>query len=60
MAKAGGYNPTINMSKIRTGSMNDIIYSATGSFEDWAYGASWEDKFFPAAPAVVNCKSYKH
>lgn len=42
------------INKIETGQMNDIVYSAEGSFEDWAYAASW-DKSNNAA----TCETYK-
>lgn len=25
--------------------MTNAIYAVSGSFEDWSYSASWEDKF---------------
>jgi hypothetical protein len=42
MKEAGGSNTRIGMKTIKTGDMNTLIYPAKGSFEDWAYAASWD------------------
>jgi hypothetical protein len=42
------------MNIIRIGQMNDVIYSAEGTFEDWAYGESWDIK-----NPTKTCRNFK-
>jgi len=47
----GGYNKKANINSFKTGTMDEIIYPASGTFDDWAYAASWY-------PKKVNSKSF--
>jgi hypothetical protein len=40
----GGSNQIIKMSEFKIGTMNEVIYPASGTFDDWAYAGSWYPK----------------
>lgn len=48
----GGKNSRINMKEFKIGTMTESIYPAEGTFDDWAYAASWDD----SVPS--NCSTY--
>jgi len=49
-----GSNPSVGMKQLINGTMNEIIYPVSGSFEDWAYAASW-------SPGMLQkCKTFDY
>ena len=42
------------MNRIKTGQMNNILYSAEGTFDDWAYAGSWDSK-----NPIKRCTNFK-
>ena len=49
-----GFNSLLGMKQLKIGSMNIVIYPVGGSFEDWAYAASWVPYLTP------KCKAYNY
>jgi hypothetical protein len=45
----GGYNNhrLFQMKKLKIGTMNEVVYPATGTLDDWAYAGNW-DQSVPA------------
>jgi hypothetical protein len=37
----GGSNKKINMQQFKVGTMTEVVYPMMGTFDDWAYAASW-------------------
>lgn len=54
MKLVGGANSKIGMPEMRFGTMDEVIYPARGTFDDWAYAASK----FPSM--VTACKNYQY
>lgn len=37
----GGYNKRLGISEFKTGTMDEVVYPADGTLDDWAYAGSW-------------------
>ena len=46
------------MKEFKIGTMNRVVYSVSGGFEDWAYAASWEPSKIHCSPPGISMKKY--
>lgn len=50
----GGKSDQLGLEEFQIGTMNEVVYPASGTFDDWAYAAG---KF----PTIINpCTNYKY
>ncbi len=44
MGQIAGSNKRLNIKQYPVGPLTDTIYAVPGTYEDWSYAASWEEK----------------
>lgn len=53
MKRVGGSNKDLGIQQFKVGTMDEVIYAATGTFDDWAFAASR----YPSI--ITKCQNHK-